>query len=138
MTHSPHFSALAPSLGSSLISLVLLCVVRPLWRFEIVQNYSDPGKPRARCALIAEICHAIGDGTTLVEVLFSLLDNKALFPAGKRNVKRAGKTPLQIVTDPLELSRRAFAFGQGAIRGFLFGLPVFPKGLSCVGCVCCC
>eukprot|EP00746_Dinoflagellata_sp_MGD_P145193 gnl/MRDRNA2_/MRDRNA2_77842_c0_seq1.p1 gnl/MRDRNA2_/MRDRNA2_77842_c0~~gnl/MRDRNA2_/MRDRNA2_77842_c0_seq1.p1 ORF type:complete len:544 (+),score=111.83 gnl/MRDRNA2_/MRDRNA2_77842_c0_seq1:81-1712(+) len=56
----------------------MMPIDRPLWRFIVLKNYQSS---EGRGAILARISHAIGDGTTIVHVLFSLLDEMKQKPS---------------------------------------------------------
>lgn len=95
---------------------------------DVIQNFSDPSRSQAKSVLVVTIAHAIADGTTLVEVLFSLLDNKAEFPSGPGNAKRHTAHLLHVLSDPVEVARRLVTFVHGVYRGALLTTPVIGRG----------
>jgi len=72
---------------------------RPLWHFELIENYGGGS------ALIARIHHCIGDGIALVQVLLSLTD-EYFDPSRLPSTKRAPRLPGWI-REPLNLARTA-------------------------------
>eukprot|EP00301_Raphidiophrys_heterophryoidea_P002400 c11118_g1_i1.p1 GENE.c11118_g1_i1~~c11118_g1_i1.p1 ORF type:complete len:547 (-),score=90.28 c11118_g1_i1:40-1680(-) len=97
---------------------------RPLWHAYLVPNYQATCRTsgsKKHGALILRVDHAIGDGVSLVHVLYSLVD----FPSGtdaerstgvkKRAVRREGI--IETILNPLLLSDRVWSFLHGVFRG---------------------
>lgn len=58
---------------------------KPLWRFDLVENYNGGS------ALVARIHHSIADGIALVGVILSLTDQSPNAPAQRRSIPRLEK-----------------------------------------------
>eukprot|EP00736_Rhodelphis_marinus_P000955 Rmarinus@m.1606 len=98
---------------------------KPLWQFIIVNNYEGN-----KCAIIGRIHHSVGDGTTMIHVLFSLMDpvdpsmaDKLLPSAPPRPKVNRTLT----LWHPLEICRRLWMLASDTMYGMsLVGLPNDP------------
>eukprot|EP00467_Chlorarachnion_reptans_P008560 CAMPEP_0114527612 /NCGR_PEP_ID=MMETSP0109-20121206/23721_1 /TAXON_ID=29199 /ORGANISM="Chlorarachnion reptans, Strain CCCM449" /LENGTH=454 /DNA_ID=CAMNT_0001709613 /DNA_START=321 /DNA_END=1682 /DNA_ORIENTATION=- len=96
---------------------------RPLWRCYILSTVDG-------CACVIRIHHSVGDGTTLVEVLFKMMEeSKDTRPHSSKKRKRDW---LQLLVNPLEVSSQAFLLLWGVLMGltFIFHPPDSPSCLK--------
>lgn len=89
---------------------------RPLWRFYLLQLSNGQG------VVVAQMHHSIGDGTTLVEVFFSLTTGRnppITVP------KRKFPSWFDTLANPFDFADRAVIWIKGVLYGFTFF--VFPR-----------